>query len=86
MNSSELSEDMLCRWSELKSLIEALEFDLHQHSIGVNSAGSRFRRGLKDAKKHVEALRKLSIAKSKITRAQRAELLARLDSDADEDD
>lgn len=85
MNSSEMSEEMLTYWSELKSMIEALEFDLHKHAVGCCVAGNRFRRGLRDAFKHANSIRKISIEKTKLIRAERGERLALLDSDADED-
>jgi hypothetical protein len=56
-----MNNDLLQKWTELKTLVESLELDLHKHANGNSSAGVRTRRGLRLLKTEVADLVKASL-------------------------
>ena len=52
---------ILQKWTELKTLVESLELDVHKHAGGNASAGVRARRGLRLLKNESAALVKASL-------------------------
>jgi hypothetical protein len=52
-------------WSELKTLVESIELDLHKSARGNKSAGVRARKGLRLLKRHASSLVKASLESSK---------------------
>lgn len=52
---------VLAKWNELKSLVEALELDAHKNSRGVAAAGVRLRKGLRQMKARAGELVKLTV-------------------------
>tara|TARA_Y100000310_G_C20700381_1_gene829182 strand:- start:135 stop:320 length:186 start_codon:yes stop_codon:yes gene_type:complete len=52
-------------WSELKTLVESIELDLHKSARGNKSAGVRARKGLRLLKRHASELVKASLESSK---------------------
>jgi len=58
---SELNEEFLEKFSELKVLIESLQKDIVKHAQGNKSAGVRTRKGLRSAKKIASDIVKMSL-------------------------
>ena len=56
---------VLDKWTELKTLIESIDLDVHKNAKGNASAGVRARRGLRALKGEAAALVKLSLEKDK---------------------
>ena len=57
--------EVLAKWTELKSLVEALEHDVAKNAKGVAAAGVRVRKGLRDLKSKAGDLVKLTITLDK---------------------
>lgn len=53
------------KWSELKSLVEALEHDMAKNAKGNAAAGVRARKGLRQLQAHCKELVKLTLELSK---------------------
>ncbi len=60
---------ILQKWTELKTLVESLELDVHKHASGNASAGVRARRGLRLLKNESAALVKASLEFEKTKKA-----------------
>ncbi len=56
-----MDSKILQKWTELKTLVESLELDVHKHANGNASAGVRARRGLRLLKNEAGALVKTSL-------------------------
>jgi hypothetical protein len=82
--SVELSNEMMAHWSEIKSLVTALEFDITSNAGGCQKAGRRARRALRDLRNHVSTLSRLSNAKGKAIKAERAAIRGQLDPESSE--
>lgn len=57
--------EVLARWSEIKSLVEALEHDVAKNARGVSAAGVRVRKGLRELKAKAGELVKTTITLDK---------------------
>ena len=53
------------KWTEIKTLIESMELDVHKNSKGNASAGIRARKGLRALKNVASELVKLTIEEEK---------------------
>lgn len=62
-----MSDDssVLSKWSELKSLVEALEPDVAKNARGVAAAGVRTRKGLRQLQNTAKELVKLTLETDK---------------------
>ena len=63
--STTLNENLLAQYEELKVLIESLQSDAVKHAGGNASAGTRFRKGLREVKKLSAVIVKASLEESK---------------------
>lgn len=82
--SVELSNAIASRWSEVESLVEALKLDVEKHVAGQHAAGNRFRRGIRDLRKHLNLLTKESLAKSRFIAEERKAKKELVDDDKEE--
>jgi len=62
---SDLNEDLLSKYEEIKVLLETLQTDVVKHASGNASAGIRARKGLREVKKLASAWVKESVEVSK---------------------
>lgn len=62
---------VLAKWRELKSLVEATEFDVLKNARGVAAAGVRARKGLRELKAHASGLVKVMIELDKVKKASK---------------
>ncbi len=53
------------KWTEIKTLIESMELDVHKNSNGNASAGIRARKGLRALKSVASELVKITIEEEK---------------------
>lgn len=58
-------EDLLGKWTEIKTLVEALELDVHKNANGNHAAGIRSRKGLRALKVQAASLVKLMVERDK---------------------
>lgn len=56
-----MENDVLSKWNDLKSLVEALELDVSKNARGVAAAGVRARKGLRALQAKSKELVKLTI-------------------------
>ena len=56
-----MSDELIGKWSELKTLVESLELDVLKQANGNASAGVRARRGLRLLKNEVADLVRMSL-------------------------
>jgi hypothetical protein len=56
---------LLEKWTELKTLVESMELDLHKNANGNKSAGVRARKGLRELKKKASDLVRESLSVDK---------------------
>ena len=56
-----MSEELIGKWNELKTLVESLELDVLKQANGNASAGVRARRGLRVLKNDVADLVRMSL-------------------------
>lgn len=56
-----MSDELVTKWNELKTLVESLELDVLKQASGNASAGVRARRGLRVLKNDVAHLVRLSL-------------------------
>lgn len=59
------SDNVLAKWNELKSLVEALEVDVAKNARGVAAAGVRVRKGLRQLATSSKELVKLTLESDK---------------------
>jgi len=59
--NSEINEELISKFDELKLFVEALQTDVVKHAAGNKTAGVRVRKGLREAKKLAGALVKISL-------------------------
>lgn len=57
--------EILAKWSDLKSLVESLEHDVAKNAKGTAAAGVRVRKGLRDLKTKAGELVKLTLTLDK---------------------
>ena len=57
--------EVLAKWSDLKSLVESLEHDVAKNAKGTAAAGVRVRKGLRDLKTKEGDLVKLTLTLDK---------------------
>ena len=62
---SDLNEDLLSKYEEIKVLLETLQTDVVKHASGNASAGIRARKALREVKKLASAWVKESVEVSK---------------------
>ena len=60
-----MSDELVGKWSELKTLVESLELDVLKQANGNASAGVRARRGLRLLKNEVADLVRMSLETEK---------------------
>ena len=60
-----MREQILDIWTEVKTLVEVLEVDIHKNANGNKSAGVRSRKGLRLVKKKTAELVKESLTVDK---------------------
>ena len=63
-----MENDVLSKWNDLKSLVEALELDVAKNARGVAAAGVRARKGLRLLQAKSKELVKLTIELEKSSR------------------
>lgn len=63
-----MENDVLSKWNDLKSLVEALELDVAKNARGVAAAGVRARKGLRLLQTKSKELVKLTIELEKSSR------------------
>jgi len=59
------SDNVLAKWNELKTLVEALEVDVAKNARGVAAAGVRVRKGLRQLASSSKELVKLTLESDK---------------------
>ena len=64
------SETVLDKWTELKSLVEALEVDVAKNARGVAAAGVRVRKGLRQVAASSKELVKLTLVSDKTKKSE----------------
>lgn len=64
------SETVLDKWTELKSLVEALEVDVAKNARGVAAAGVRVRKGLRQVAASSKELVKLTLESDKTKKSE----------------
>jgi hypothetical protein len=62
--------EVLAKWSELKSLVESLEHDVAKSAKGVAAAGVRVRKGLRELKTKAGDLVKTTLTFEKSTKSE----------------
>lgn len=62
--------EVLSKWSELKSLVESLEHDVAKSAKGVAAAGVRVRKGLRELKTKAGDLVKTTLTFEKSTKSE----------------
>jgi hypothetical protein len=62
--------EVLARWSELKTLVESLDHDMAKTAKGVGAAGVRVRKGLRELKAKAGELVKLTLTLEKSSKEQ----------------
>ena len=60
-----MSNNIVEKWDEIKTLVETIELDVHKNSGGNSSAGVRARRGLRALKSESSSLVRLMIETDK---------------------
>jgi len=65
--------ELLSKWNEIKSLVEALEVDVSKNARGVNAAGVRARKGLRSLQTKSKELVKLMIAAEKASKPEKSD-------------
>jgi hypothetical protein len=58
-----MSNNVLNKWTEIKTLIETLEEDVQKNASGNKAAGTRARKGLRNLKTSAAELVKLTLGK-----------------------
>lgn len=58
-----MSNNVLSKWTELKTLVETIEEDVQKNASGNKSAGTRARKGLRALKTTASELVKLTLGK-----------------------
>ena len=58
-----MSNNVLNKWTEIKTLIETLEEDVQKNASGNKAAGTRARKGLRTLKTTAAELVKLTLGK-----------------------
>jgi hypothetical protein len=67
-----LSEkDLVEQWTELKTLVEALEFDVLKNARGTAAAGVRARKGLRDLRARAYTLVKATVERDKLLKLEK---------------
>jgi len=64
------SDQVLAKWSELKSLVEALEVDVAKNARGTAAAGVRVRKGLRQLATVSKELVKLTLENDKSKKSE----------------
>jgi hypothetical protein len=66
-----MSNSIVEKWDEIKTLVESIELDVHKNSGGNSSAGVRARRGLRALKSESSDLVRLMIETDKTRKADK---------------
>ena len=56
-----MSNDITEKWTEIRTLIESIDLDVHKNASGNSSAGVRARKGLRLLKNQAAELVKLTV-------------------------
>lgn len=67
---SDSDNAVLAKWTELKSLVEALEVDVAKNAKGVAAAGVRTRKGLRQLQTSAKELVKLTLETDKAEKSK----------------
>jgi len=67
----ETDNKVIAKWTELKAVIDGLEYDIAKNARGVAAAGVRSRKGLRTLKLKAAELVKLTVVLDKDKRASR---------------
>lgn len=67
----DIDNQVIAKWSELKTLVETLELDVLKNAKGVAAAGVRVRKGLRDLKSKAADLVKTTVDLDKTKRAEK---------------
>ena len=67
----ETDNKVIAKWTELKAVIDGLEFDVAKNARGIAAAGVRARKGLRALKLKAAELVKLTVVLDKDKRARR---------------
>jgi len=67
---SDSDNAVLAKWTELKSLVEALEVDVAKNAKGVAAAGVRTRKGLRQLQASAKELVKLTLETDKAEKSK----------------
>ena len=63
--------EVLAKWSEIKTLVESLEHDVAKSAKGVSAAGVRVRKALRDLKSKAGDLVKVTLTLEKASKEQK---------------
>jgi len=58
-----MTNNVLNKWTELKTLVETIEDDVQKNATGNKAAGTRARKGLRSLKNTASELVKLTLGK-----------------------
>ena len=58
-----MTNNVLNKWTELKTLVETIEDDVQKNATGNKAAGTRARKGLRNLKNTASELVKLTLGK-----------------------
>ena len=67
----ETDNQVLAKWAEIKSALEAIELDVAKNARGVSAAGVRARKGLRLLKAKATELVKLTVSLDKTKKSSR---------------
>lgn len=67
----ETDNQVIAKWTELKSIVEQLELDVVKNAKGTAAAGVRARKGLRDLKAKAAELVKTTVERDKAHRASK---------------
>ena len=65
------TNSVLNKWTELKTLIESIDLDVHKNAAGNASAGVRARKGIRVLKRQAADLVKLTVEQDKARKANK---------------
>tara|TARA_B100000131_G_C17743732_1_gene462212 strand:+ start:179 stop:379 length:201 start_codon:yes stop_codon:yes gene_type:complete len=60
-----MSNEIIDKWQEIKTIIESIELDVHKNASGNASAGIRARKGLRLLKQEAAQLVKITVQTDK---------------------
>jgi len=66
---SEVTDDVLTQWEQIRALIESIDLDVRKNARGNAAAGGRARKGLRQLKSRASDLVKSTISEEKRRKA-----------------